>query len=549
MTETRFLITSPREERGVRMKWHKEISRRGFLKGVAAGVCLSMLHPLHRVAGAAATPGNPLFHIKGIPDDPFYGGGNYHEGVDALVHLMGKHDLKFYRSSQETAHSGPFGMIAPDDVVLIKVNAQWKYRGCTNSDLIRGLVQRILGHPDGFRGEVVIFENGQGRGSLNCDTSLAYGGDSSVHANANDGAHSFLYLVSTIFDDPRVSSFLLDPIAGIFIGKDDHVTNGYRLYENVSYPCFTTTGGHRVELREGLWKGNEYGQNLKLINVPVLKHHDTGGSEITASLKHVYGIVSMSDGNSGFRHYNGLGETCGKMMVSVRTPILNIIDAIWVSYTSLTGYPSATTYRTNQILASQDPVALDYWAAKYVLFPIDNNPRHHPDFPGIDAWLTSARDTINGQGGLYDPERGIYLDQVTKDEGEIVAYVANSGPPAPDIKANDSDGPITLSQNNPLSITVKFDPGSHSGENADWWVVAMTPFGWYHYDVPGDSWKPGLVVTHRGPLFDLSTMEVLNHSGLPIGSYTFYFGVDMNMNGSVDMEKAHYDSVGVNIVL
>jgi len=41
-------------------------------------------------------------------------------------------------------------MIEPDDVVLIKVNAQWKYRGCTNSDLIPGLIRAILDQPDGF---------------------------------------------------------------------------------------------------------------------------------------------------------------------------------------------------------------------------------------------------------------------------------------------------------------------------------------------------------------------------------------------------------------
>jgi hypothetical protein len=402
------------------------INRRRFLKGVAVGVLFPILHPFHRIAGLAAATVNPLFHVKDIPDDPFYEGGNYHEGVDALLHLMGTRDLKFYRSSKETDLSGPLGLIEPDDVVLIKVNAQWKYRGCTNSDLIRGLVQRILDHPDGFTGEVVIIENGQGRGSLNCDTSSAYGGDTSVHANANDETQSFLYLVNTVFKDPRVSSRLLDPVSNIFIGPTDHTTNGYRKYENVSYPCFTSAGGHRVELLEGIWNGSGYSQNLKLINVPVLKHHDTGGSEITASLKHIYGIVSMADGQSTFRHYSGLGETCGKMMVEVRTPVLNIIDAIWVSHASLTGYPAATTSRRNQILASQDPVALDYWAAKTILYPIDSNPRHHPDFPGIDAWLTSARDTINGQGGLYDPALGIFVDQVTKNEGEMVVWSTTS---------------------------------------------------------------------------------------------------------------------------
>jgi hypothetical protein len=46
---------------------------------------------------------------------------------------------------------------------------------------------------------------------------------------------------------------------------------------------------------------------------------------------------------------------------------------------------------------------------------------------------------------------------------------------------------------------------------------------------------------------DLSPYEVLNMSGLPVGSYTFYFGVDMNMNGSVDIGQLYYDSVEVNV--
>jgi hypothetical protein len=401
------------------------ISRRGFLKGVVAGVFFSAFNPANPFRVGAADTTSPLFWINDIPNQPFIyeEHGNYHYGVEQLLHLMGNHGLKFYRSPNETLLSGSLGLIASDDVVLIKVNAQWKYRGCTNSDLIRGLVQRILDHPNGFRGEVVIFENGQGQGSLNGD-ALGWGSypDNSVHANANDEGHSFFYLVDTIFNDLRVSAYLLDPIKDTIIGSEDHATDGYRIYENVSYPCFTTSGGKRVELQEGIWQGSSYAPNLKLINVPVLKHHDTGGSEITASLKHFYGIVSMSDGQSGFRHYGGLGETCGKMAVSIRTPVLNIIDAIWVSHGSIAGYPASTTFRANQILASQDPVALDYWAAKYILYPISGSPRHLPTFPGIDLWLTAARNTINSGGGLLDPENGIQVDQVTKNEGAMQVF-------------------------------------------------------------------------------------------------------------------------------
>jgi len=401
----------------------KRMNRRNFLRWTGKGLLFSILSPLASKLQAEASLSNDLFRVKNIPDHPFSEemGLNAHTGVECLLHLMGKKGLRFYRSEQQSSLSGPLGMIGSTDVVLIKVNAQWKYRGCTNSDLVRGLIQRILDHPDGFTGEVVIVENGQGRGSLDCDTQSAYA-DNEVHANAEDETHSFMYLVDHVFNDPRVSAYLLDPIRTTFIGSSDHVTDGYRIFENVSYPCFTTSGGHRVELREGIWNGIGYDDNLKLVNFPVLKHHDIGGSEITGAIKNFYGIVSMQDGQAGFRHYTGLGETCGKMVALVRTPVLNILDAIWVSHSSLTGYPASTTFRANQVLASQDPVALDYWAAKHVMYPIDSNWRHHPDFPGIDYWLKEARDIINQRGGLYNPKQGIFIENVTKNEQEMLIH-------------------------------------------------------------------------------------------------------------------------------
>lgn len=409
----------------------RNLNRRDFLKWTGKGILFSSLSPFVPKLHSDPSLLNDLFWIKDIPKHPFLGnsGPNQHAGVECLLHLMGEKGLKFYRSDQNSLLSGSLGMIGSEDVVLIKVNAQWKYRGCTNSDLIRGLIQRILDHPDGFTGEVVIFENGQGRGSLNCDT---LGGknnpypDRSIHANAENPNQSFSYLVEKVFDDPRVSAYILDPIMYTFIDDSDHVTDGYRIFQNVSYPCFTTTGGRRVELREGVWNGQGYDDKLKLINVPVLKHHDRTGSEVTASLKHFYGILSMADGMVGYRHYTGLGETCGKMAVSVKTPVLNIIDAIWVSHLSLKGYPAENTVRVDQILASQDPVAADYWALKHIFYQIDQNERHHPDFPGIAYWLSEAKDIINRRGGLYDPERGIFVEKATKSETEMNVHEKNA---------------------------------------------------------------------------------------------------------------------------
>jgi uncharacterized protein (DUF362 family) len=404
------------------------MKRRDFVKLGLAGAAALPLSRCEKATSPEIPPStkSDIFQVTQIPDNAFTS-GNRHAGVDALLDLMGQNGLKFYRTSVPGALNGANGLIAAADVVLIKVNAQWKYRGCTNSDLVRGVIQRVLDHPEGFSGEVVIVENGQGRGSLACDTSISYGGDTGVHANAQNESHSFLWLVNSLFNDERVSAFLIDPFTATFIGANDHAANGYRTLENVSYPCFTTAGGRRVELREGVWTGSAYASNLKLINIPVLKHHDVGGSEITGALKHVYGLVSMSDGYEDFRHYGGLGETCGKMMVSVHTPVLNIMDAIWVSQSNLAGYPSSGTTRVNTILASQDPVALDYWSAKYVLYPIDNTERHLPSFPGIDAWLTGARDTIVDRGGFTQTSRGVLVKNPTKTESEMTLHQAFAG--------------------------------------------------------------------------------------------------------------------------
>jgi hypothetical protein len=113
-----------------------------------------------------------------------------------------------------------------------------------------------------------------------------------------------------------------------------------------------------------------------------------------------------------------------------------------------------------------------------------------------------------------------------------------------DIKANGSDGPVTITQLDNLSVAVALDPGIYSGVQADWWVLANTPFGWYYYKSSG--WGPGISVTYQGSLFDLASKEVLNTSGLPIGTYNFYFGVDGNVNGLID-GPLYYDSVEVNI--
>ena len=42
------------------------------------------------------------------------------------------------------------------------------------------------------------------------------------------------------------------------------------------------------------------------------------------------------------------------------------------------------------------------------------------------------------------------------------------------------------------------------------------------------------MVTSQGALSNLGSYEILNTSGLGAGTYTYYFGIDLNMNGTLD---------------
>ncbi len=153
--------------------------------------------------------------------------------------------------------------------------------------------------------------------------------------------------------------------------------------------------------------------------------------------------------------------------------------------------------------------------------------------------LSSPSDFVMG------PDGAIYYTSQWSNSVYRIGYI--NVDPVPDIKANGSDGPITIATADNLTVTIDLDPGSYNGEDADWWIVADTSFGLYRYDVGSDSWVPGVTVTYMGPLFDLSPFEVLNTSGLPTGPYTFYFGVDMLMNGAIDMGNMYSDSIEVEI--
>jgi len=304
--------------------------------------------------------------------DIYVANGREHAHISELLDLMSSKDLLFYRSWKSGVNQGPQGLIGDNDVVLIKINEEWPHRGGANTDVLKELIQAIVDHPDGFAGEIVVADNGQWQGSMDWPES-----------NAEDSSQSTQDVVNMFLSSHHVSTYSWIPIRGTRVHEysDGDMTDGYILYDTadpeteiyVSYPKFRTQFGTYISFKNGVWNGTGYEKRLKVINIPVLKSHGSYG--VTASLKHYMGVQSQGEGDVGLANGHSTVATggMGTLMVETGLPTLNIVDAIWINAnpppSSLAGpstpYDRAT--RVNVLMASTDPAALDYWAAKYVL--------------------------------------------------------------------------------------------------------------------------------------------------------------------------------------
>ena len=128
----------------------------------------------------------------------------------------------------------------------------------------------------------------------------------------------------------------------------------------------------------------------------------------------------------------------------------------------------------------------------------------------------------------------------------FIVKIPNLDEPIPDIKANGSDSPISITQSDTLQIRVSLNAYGLT-DNVDYWLVYKGPSGWVHYNKTTKTWDPGLGVTHQGALFEINSKKVFQSSGLSLGTYRFYFGVDLNVNGTITKSCLYYDEVKVTV--
>jgi hypothetical protein len=378
-----------------RRRWGRAASLASIallIAALALGVTSDSGHSQARATRLVRAPADydaDVFVVEhaGMPD------GDRHPGIDRLVAGMGASGLRFFHSAQSRTISSPDGLIGADDVVLIKVNSQWPERGGTDTDVLKGLITRILEHPDGFHGEIVVVDNGQGRGSFDRPAS-----------NAEDHAQSVRAVVEGFAGLGKpVSAYLWDDIATVSVAEyaDGDTRDGYVVgaWEDgpqikVSYPKFRTAGGHEVSLKRGVWDpvaGVYDSTRLRFLNLPVLKTHGAYG--VTGAVKHHVG--SMTTG-LGTNTHGAVGSGgIGAFLAEVRRPDLNILDCIYVladpDQGPASGYADATW--TDELVASRDPVALDVWAVANVLVPamLANGHTGYPMQDPFDAGSTFRR--------------------------------------------------------------------------------------------------------------------------------------------------------------
>lgn len=409
-----------------------------------------------------------VFVISDVPAPPYSLDGGvvpgvvpadealHDDGVDALVNLMEAHQDFFYKTD---AHPG--GLFGSDDVIVIKINNQWNWRYGTNTDVVKGVIYRLVQHPDGFDGAVIIAENTQAyndnwydQGSRNnsqfenqsyLDVALAF---------ARQGYHVCI-ADWTRLRTSLVNDYDLGDNADGYVLEDADDTPEEQGRKRLSYPKFQTdcNGRHlSISMKQGLWDGSFDNTRLKMINLPVLKRHLTAWA--TIAVKNYLGFVTLYDdigrwsgvsemhcwllGPNDNTHacppYSAAYGLVARQMARVRRADLNIVDAIWVNPESNL---SGSSVRLDVLLASRDPFAIDYYASDYILGPLIQQV--YPDIH-YEWAMASSRDgwfrNIQMRNVARLRTEGI-TDTINMDDGMTVAeelaqfnvYVAGAGDP------------------------------------------------------------------------------------------------------------------------
>ena len=288
-----------------------------------------------------------------------------------------------------------------NDVVVVKPNLQWPNQGYTHTEATKALIDIIINRPGGFTGEIILTENVQFQdvtSTSECGWAVASG--AARARNWADMNYNELILWYNTNGQPNVTAAKMissswPNITGPSDGQG-YVPHDYVISDSfgangrvcrLSYPVIQSTySGKLIDTKYGVWSGGSYtGQQVKLIFLPTLNNHGSGGWEdssgATSAVKCHLGFVKLNADLGGYYdlHFVGyndsvpennvpkaVGEAVGELITNIIHPTLYITVAEWAGWD---GRTSVYAEQTRTIGLCGDPVALDYWMGKNVLSP------------------------------------------------------------------------------------------------------------------------------------------------------------------------------------
>ena len=289
-----------------------------------------------------------------------------------------------------------------DDAVVLKPNGQWPRQGYTHTECLKALIDVILNRPGGFGGEVIIAEHVHRPPPPAPDNALGdnYCWNMSAGNRQNNWPDmNYFELVNDYHTRgvPNVTAVpLYDSGQGDFLavsgpedlpdGKQGWVRATYTTAANgrtvrlSSAILRSAYSGKLIDLKNGVWAGGGYnGQRVALIFLPTLNNHGSFNSEDyagpTSALKCHLGIVEFAGTTGVSLHGVGyhtpispraMGESVGHLITQRLSPAFYLTCA---EYTGYRGRSDATAAKTRTVGLCADPVTLDYWMCKNVLYP------------------------------------------------------------------------------------------------------------------------------------------------------------------------------------
>jgi len=408
----------------------------------------------------------PQYSLNGgdIPSGVSVTDALHDTGVDALINLMEAHGDYFYQTSSE-----PDGLFGANDVIVIKINNQWGDRNSTNTDVVKGVIYRLVSHPSGFTGAVIIAENAQGAnpGLMQESKNNSQFQDQSYQEVADVFADQGYHVCTSVWDDFRthiVDDYDEGDTADGYVLLDADSTVEEDGHGRLSYPKFQVNCNGMnlsVSMRQGIWSGAAFDSDrLKMVNLPVLKRHQGAGA--TAAVKNYLGFITICSGSEcsvntprwvdpSSKHCWMVGlafdsQSCSsytveygliaRQMAQIRRADLNIVDAIWVNPKNNAGW-TGSAIRQDVLLASRDPFAVDYYASEYILGPLIQ--QYYPSDPYTEAIASASGGKFRTQL-LYNAARlrhegisdAIMMDDSMNRNEELAqfnVYVADANEP------------------------------------------------------------------------------------------------------------------------